>query len=576
MSDETNKKSNREPVGPTAPMDAPQSADSDGGVSALPSGVPAAKDHEGQQDTGCDDACGQEGTSQNRPEDASNGNGPGSTPDGQAERDAVSSFSGEANNNIADQVDEDQVKGTPEMDDPFSVSYESEEEKEAIARLLASHHPYLISEESTEEVVGSEGPDPAAESTIWPEYEEYEPTPMIDLIRRSGEIEVARIEWRGVHPTVTVVSDRYSIPSMPSAVYNSVRLPNDVADYESARKMFGAVVDVLRNCSALSQPQCELLSFWSVASWFQDSLDHLPRITVSGPRYAADLLFTLLTYVCHRAIKLIDINSAVLEAMSVEQLRPTLLIHQVNARKSTSQLLDATDYPGYIFAGARELRQHCCGKVLYVGETYSSKQSISGLHIHLARNAPVPMRPYLSSGAIDQLQSRLLAYRAFNRERIDFFEVSSGKLQPEFDVIARRLGAVIVNDSALQRRLIELLKGWSEDKRSERASGIEATVLTAVLILAHSNELQCYVRKITAVANQLMIEQGEASKLTCGKIGHVLRRLGLHTHRDMKGRALVLDRSTQLLVHELCFEYGVLPTSPECGYCHKPQTLEGD
>ena len=260
----------------------------------------------------------------------------------------------------------------------------------------------------------------------------------------------------------------------------------------------------------------------------------------------------------------------------MERLRPTLLIHQVKASKTAMQLLDATDYPGYIFEGAGELRQFCCAKVLYIGEACNPKQATNSLHIHLGRNAPVPVRPYLSSAAIESLQSKLLSYRAFNRARTDFLEVPPGELQPEFDLIARRLGAVIINDSTLQRQLVELLKGWSEDVRAERAGGIEGTILTAVLNLAHSNEPQAYVREVAAAANRIRIEQGESAKLSNEKVGHALRRLGLRTHHDMKGRRLVFDQSTQRLVHELCFQYDVLPAAPECGYCHKLQTKESE
>jgi len=587
MSDQTNKDPKRDQRGvPAAPPEAPQPVDSDDGVSALPSGAPAAEDRQTQQGTGCDDANGHHGARENRPEDAGNGDRSDSTPDAQDEGDGVLSGRGQTEQKpvSADGKDTAQDPVIPEEDQPSIVTEESEEgkeeeseeEKEAVARAMHSYDEAIGRGDIREPWDDPDIAEPEPDSTIWPEYKEYEPPATHDLIRRAGQIHVARVEWRGFRPTLTVVSDRYATPSMPSAVYKSVRLASEVADYQSAREVFNAVYDVLQNCSALFKPQSELLTFWSIASWFQDSLDFLPRITVSGPRYAADLLFTLLTYVCRRAIKLIDISAAVLEAISIEQLRPTLLIHQVNATKSATQVLNATDYPGYIIAGARELRQHCCAKVLYIGETCNPKQSMSGLHIHLGRNAPVPMRPYLTSAAVEQLQGRLLAYRSFNRERIDFLEVSPGELQPEFDVIARRLGAVIVNDPALQLRLIELLKGWSEETRAERASGIEATVLTAVLTLAHGNDPQAYVREITAVANQLRIEQGEASKLSNEKIGHALRKLGLHTRRDMKGRGLVFDRSTQLFVHELCLEYDVLPTPPECGYCHKLQTPEWD
>lgn len=580
MLDETNKNENQDQLGaPAAPAEVPQAIDVDNNdVSLLSSGASGVEDQEQQQGTGCDGVHAQDGEHQTDPEGAVGCGSPDSAPNPQGEGDSVLSGRGQTEQKpvSADGTDTPQEEVSPEMEHSFTVTDESEEEKRAVARLMASDHPYLGFEDIAEPEEGSDVPDPRPESTIWPEYEGYEPPETLELIRCAGKIDVVRIEWRGLRPILTVVNDRYCPPSMPSEVYNSIRLANDVAEYQSAREVFDAVYDVLQNCSALSRQQCEVLTFWCIASWFQDSLDFLPRVSVSGPWFATQLLFVLLAYVCHKAIKLVGMDSAILKEISMEQLRPTLLIHQGKASKAATQLLDATDYPGYIFAGAGGLRQFCCAKVLYIGETCNPKQAVSGLHIHLGRNAPVPVRPYLSLAAIERLQSRLLSYRAFNRERADFLEVEPGELQPEFDVIARRLGAVIINDSALQRRLVELLKGWSEDVRAERAGGIDGAVLTAVLNLAHSDTRRGYVRDVTAGANQIRIDQGERSKLSNEKVGHVLRKLGLHTHRDMKGRALVFDQSAQLLVHELCFEYDVLPAAPECGYCHRLQTPESE
>jgi len=580
MLDEANKNEEQDQSGvPTAPAEVPQVTDADNGVSPPLSGASGVEDQVQPQGTGCDSARAQDGVHHAVPEGAVGSDSPDTNPDAQSEGDHVLSGPGQTEQKpvSADGTHTSQQEVSPEIDDPFTVSYESEEEKRAVARVIASYHPYpyLPFEDIAEPEEGSDGPDPTPESTIWPEYDEYEPTPTLEIIRRAGQIDVVRVEWRGLRPILTVVNDRYSPPSMPSAVYSSIRLANDVAEYQSAREVFDAVYEVLQKCSALSRYQCEVLTFWSIASWFQDALDFLPHVTISGPLHMAQLLFSLLEYVCHKPLKLIDMNLAALKGISMEQLKPTLLVHQVKAGQAATHLLQATDYPGYFVANRDGLYMFYCAKVVYIGET-CPKQTRGGLHIHLGRNAPVPVRPYRSSAAIERLQSRLLSYRAFNRERADFLEVAPGELQPEFDLIARRLGAVIINDSALQRRLVELLKGWSEDVRAERAGGIDGAVLTAVLNFAHGNDRQPYVREIAVATNEIRFEQGEPSKLSCEKIGHLLRKLGLHTHRDMNGRKLVFDQSTQLLVHQLCFEYDVLPAAPECGYCHKLQTAESE
>jgi hypothetical protein len=563
------------PAAPMVPPCVPQSTDSGNDVSPFLSGVPAQEVKEPQQGTGAEGARGEQGAQPAAAEDAAGCDSPDVSPDVQGQSAGVLSSPGQTEQKLvsADGTPTPQDEVSPE-DDPFAVTNESEEDKRTHARIMAAYDEYLGRGDIREPGDGPDVPDLEPDS---PELEcdDYKPPQTRGLIRREGRIHVAQIEWRGLRPALTVV-DRDSPPYMPSVVYNSIHLPEQIAEYQSARQVFDAVYEVLQNCSALSRQQCELLTFWSIATWFQDSLDCLPRITISGPRYAANLLLTLLSYVCHTAIQLAGINAAILERIDINELQPTLLIHQVKPSKTATELLDATDYRGYIFVSAGEPRQVYCAKAVYTGETYNSKQSIGGLHIHLGRNAPVPTAPYRSASGVESLQNQLFSYSSFNCNRIKLLKVSPGQLQPEFDVIARRLGAVIINDAALQRRLVELLKGWSEDLRAERAGGIEGTVLTAVLNLSHENEAQAYAQEIAVATNQIRIGQGEPSKLTPEKVGHVLRKLGLLTRRDMNGRRLVFDQSTQVLLHELCFEYDVLPAAPECGYCHKLQTPESE
>jgi hypothetical protein len=570
-----NKDEKQEQAGvPQAPAEAPQPTPAHNNGSPLPNGGFPGEDQQTQHAAGCDHRT-QDGEHQTDPAGAVDCDSPGSTPHAQGE-DKMLSGPGQTEQKpvSADGTDTAKDEVTPEIEDLFTVTNESEEDKRTFARVMASYDEYLGRGNIREPGDGPDIPDLEFDSAE-PECDDYKPPQTLGLIRREGRIHIAEIEWRGLRPKLTVVSDPDSPPYMP-AVYSKIRLPNHVAEYQSARGVFDAVYGVLQNCSALSRQQCELLTFWSIATWFQDSLDCLPRITITGPRYAAHELLTLLSYVCLKAIPLVGMSSALLKQIEIGHLCSTLLIHQVKPSKTATELLDATDYPGYNFVIAGELREVCCAKAVYIGETYNPKQSISGLHIHLGRNAPVPTAPYPTASGVESLQNQLFSYFAFNRERIKFLKVSPGQLQPEFDVIARRRGAVIINDSALQRRLVELLKGWSEDLRAERAGGIEGTVLTAVLNLSHENEAQAYAQEIAVATNQIRIAQGEPSKLTPEKVGHVLRKLGLHTRRDMNGRRLVFDKSTQVLVHELCLEYDVLPAAPECGYCHKLQTPESE
>ncbi len=106
------------------------------------------------------------------------------------------------------------------------------------------------------------------------------------------------------------------------------------------------------------------MSFWSLATWFSDRLDFLPRITVSGPGFAAELLFTLLKYVCHKAITVVGMSPLIVNRIEMEKLKPTLLIYQLKPSANATELLEASDRPGRLVACGGKLVQFCCPKAL--------------------------------------------------------------------------------------------------------------------------------------------------------------------------------------------------------------------
>lgn len=442
-------------------------------------------------------------------------------------------------------------------------------EKLLDALALASHDEYLARGDY---------------ANCWdPDLEFYEPCESLDLVQKGGSINLSFVKWKGHRPRIsthgseaTYKDQYYRVPRLPASIYDAIYLPTNVTTDFSAHQVFDGVCRVLRGCPALSDQQCELLSSWCMATWFADQMDFIPRMTITGPRYAADLLFALLSRVCRRAILLAGVKPATLQQIPIKELMPTLLIRQINPGKSASELLDASDRRRYFVACGKELVDFYCAKCVYVGEQYDAKHAGNGVYIHLGRNAPLPTVSYPSAEATEHLQNQLFSYRAFYLDRFDCNRSripGNHELLLQLDMIAYRLRAVIFEDPELQERIVDLLTGQNEQIRVDGANGIEAAVLKSVLSYCHENDSQVYVRDIAAAANRIWIEQGESSKLSNEKVGHVLKKLGLYSRRlDQAGRGLVLDKSQQLRVHQLAFEYDVLPAVPECGYC---QTLQG-
>jgi len=412
--------------------------------------------------------------------------------------------------------------------------------------------------------------------------------PMIDLMRESpgGQIYVSLVEWDypepklSQRPQIEYGGRQHSIPTMPRGLYESLLLPTKLTDYGTTRQLFESIQALLRKYLMLSEEQSALLSYWCIATWFPEFLDFIPRLTITGSRFAADLLLRVLQYVCRRPVLLAGMNSAVLRAIPFAELRPTLLIRQTRLSKRTAELLDASDRDGYFVATGKDLWQCYTARCIYLGEDYSQQVLVpDGIHVHLARNAVSARAPVPGDGDAQDLQNKLFRYRVFNRELVQssMFKASSG-LQPELRAVAQQLGAAIVDDTGLQKRVTQLLQGQNEQARVDRAYGLGALVLRAVLFHCHQPDLQqVFVRDVAITVNDIYRTEGESLKVSNETVGHVLKNLGLYTRRlGSAGRGLKLDKATRSLAHKLGDANEVLPDSselPACGYCHHLQTI---
>ena len=139
------------------------------------------------------------------------------------------------------------------------------------------------------------------------------------------------------------------------------------------------------------------------------------------------------------------------------------------------------------------------------------------------------------------------------------------------------LAAAIVDDVELQRGIIEVLKDRDEQSRVDRATGVNGLVLRAVLFHCHQKDQRTLVREIAATANRLYAEDGESLKVSSETVGHVLKHLGLYSHRlGNAGRGLIFDSATQAHAHRLSHAYDVLTSESCCEHCHELQQPQSE
>jgi hypothetical protein len=412
-------------------------------------------------------------------------------------------------------------------------------------------------------------------------------TPLIDLVRRDSDdprINVclfqsvqqfrysSAIEYRG---------RMHRVPVLPPGLRNSLPLPTaELSHYGSTRELFDSISALFQQHALVSEKQNELLTYWSIASWFPDFLPFVPRLTITGPPFAADLLLRVLRSVCRRPVLLAGMSPAILRVIPFDELMPTLLIREVRPSKKMAALLDASDHCGYFVASDNDVRQFYCAKCLYLGEDRTGNAGkLPGIHVHVGQSRWSPVRPMPSNEVTQDFQNRLFYYRALNHDHVESSKFGVNGFMPEFCAVAQALGAPIVNDTKLQTAIIELLRGQNEQARVDRASGLNAVVLRAVLFHCHEgDQQQAFVREITATVNQILEQEGESLKVSNETVGHVLKSLGLYTSRlGSTGRGLVLDKAMRFRAHELCYIHQVAPDpaeAPGCGHCHNLQVQQ--
>ena len=359
----------------------------------------------------------------------------------------------------------------------------------------------------------------------------------------------------------------------------SLLLPGCLEGFRTTRELFDSIVTLLQKYTLLSRKECSMLAYWSFATWFADVLPLVPSLVICGPASVADLLFRTLAPVCRRPLLLADLSPAALRRIPVDQLKPTLFIRQPQSRKQTAALLDASSQPGYLFFNGQDFQQLYCAKCIYVGDHIKEQPiATNTVAVNVEGTLLRPLHSVPTEAEIGGFQNQFLAYRFLGRNKVATSNFRVSGFRTELCSVAEVLGAAIVDDPELQRGIIEVLKGYDEQMRTERASGLKGVVLRAVLSHCHQKDQdKLFVREIATTVNGIYHEEGESLKVSNEKVGHVLKHLGLFTSRlDNSGRGLVLDRPTRSQAHRLGYSYDVLDFENACANCHELQLSQSE
>jgi hypothetical protein len=253
-------------------------------------------------------------------------------------------------------------------------------------------------------------------------------------------------------------------------------------------------------------------------------------------------------------------------------LDPTLLLSEPNLSKRMTALLGSSTSPGYLVGSADSYKDYFCSKAIYLGENLPiHSMPPFWVHVNAAAmsKAGTKYAKPLPDAITQSFQNRLLCYRLSNMARVYNSDFDASGLHSDTRAVANTLGACIVDAPNLQTELVSILAPHAEQLLGDRSNSLEAIAVEASLSLCHQGKLQIFVRDIAEEVNRICRSRSETLQFSAEKVGHQLKKVGLYTRRlGSAGNGLLIDRKTQVLLHELAAGYQSGRFDPNGGNVH--------
>ena len=337
-------------------------------------------------------------------------------------------------------------------------------------------------------------------------------------------------------------------------------VPTGSARYGTTEELFGRLQQAIAGQAFLPEQTSALLTFWTICTWFADSLPIAPGLVIVGPEFEGDLTLRTLRNFCRYPLMLAGADVACLQRADWRST-PTLLFYGPNITKQMATVLGCATSRGYMVGDAGEYKDFYGPKAIYIGQEVSTdRMPRCSL---LARLQPTSLVPAtqdsvpVTEALVQDLRNQLQRYRCKNLVRVYNSDFDASLLTSDTRAVANALGACIIDSPGLQSQLISLLTPVESQRQADRSTCLEAVTLEATINLCHQSKAQILVGEIATEVNRIALARGERLHYSAETIGHRLKKIGLVTRRLGKaGKGLVMDLATAARVHELAAVYG--------------------
>ncbi len=368
--------------------------------------------------------------------------------------------------------------------------------------------------------------------------------------------------------TTTYRGCTYTSAPIPEGFSRAVRFAVASKPFESTPELVASMRKFVCGYAQLAQDEAALVIAFALASYFVDCLPVAPVLHLLGPDSESSLVLRLLGCLCRRPILVGDIDMAALSTLPAE-LYATLLINQSKLPQRVMRILQASSNRRFCIARGK-------GRInAYGAKAFAADPELpDGVGVHVSFSPAQDPPPTLTDADEEKFsidfQARLLRYRFVNYWRVHDAQIDSLNFVPAMRDEVRTWLAPICDCGDLQQSVFSSLLQQSQEAEGARFSDDRCVVAEAALFFCHKPDTEhFFIRDLAGAVNALLEGRHEDRNLTDKMVGLLLRALGIHAHRVVKGYRVSLTDDVREQIHHIAKAYKVL--SMQDGIARCPQ-----
>jgi hypothetical protein len=406
----------------------------------------------------------------------------------------------------------------------------------------------------------------------------------IELVGSASGDDLALLHWDGerayIAPQIPYGGRFYRPPEVHASIRRAIRLPSTVMDYGTAGALFRELTGLYEYYVGLRTIEASPIAFWTISSWFADSLPSPPDLAVSGSDLSrAITLFRLNCCVCRRGLILAEMTRSAFGSLPME-LRPTLMIAQPDLPRRIWSLWSASNYRGAFIPDRRgTVVDAVCSKAIFTGMNGTSRWNEQTIHLTLA---PAPSNlPRLDDREqkmiADKFLPMQLKYRFDHLHSARESRFPDSHVESTTDELARNLKLCVPDDPELMQGLVTLLDAQRQERVQRRLYDPNLAIVEVLWTELQDPQVEISISHLTDLTNALLHSCGANCLYSAEEVGWKLRQLEIPRHKGRDHMTVRFSQETSQRVHYLAQTFGLaLPPHPNtCIHCAKPQVIDG-